>query len=225
MWILLISPFVTIILSFLLVNGLLPKSDNLPDDQRKFLALLTSNLFVTFVLLGFSLCSGLFILAPVADKENKLRHLLNFIGMKPLAYYTGSYLTDLVFFMVPTLGFIILLFPLNVRYFIINGTWALLLASMTTFGLSMISLTYLLSFMYVNANNAFKYSGIIFLLIGLFIPGIVGGILSAVSDYGVPFKIFRYLLTLDPFWNFSDSMNYMMLMNFSEDVNLNPDDK
>jgi hypothetical protein len=30
---------------------------------------------------------------------------------------------------------------------------------------------------------------------------------------------------LDPFWNFSDSMNYMMLMNFSEDVNLNPDDK
>lgn len=184
--------------------------------------MLTSNLFVTFVLLGFSLCSGLFILAPVADKENKLRHLLNFIGMKPIAYYVGSYLTDIVFFMVPTIGFIIILFPLNVRYFIINGTWALLLAVMTTFGLSMISLTYLLSFMFVNANNAFKYSGIIFLLIGLFLPGIVGGILGAVTQYGTAFKIFRYVMTLDPFWNFSDSMNYMMLINFSNDVNIDP---
>jgi hypothetical protein len=197
----------------------------MPDDNKRVLALLTSNLFVTFVLLGFSLCSGLFILAPVADKENKLRHLLNFIGMKPIAYYVGSYLTDIVFFMVPTIGFIIILFPLNVRYFIINGTWALLLAVMTTFGLSMISLTYLLSFMFVNANNAFKYSGIIFLLIGLFLPGIVGGILGAVTQYGTAFKIFRYVMTLDPFWNFSDSMNYMMLMNFSEDVNITPDEK
>ncbi len=194
----------------------------MPDDQKRVLALLTSNLFVTFVLLGFSLCSGLFILAPVADKENKLRHLLNFIGMKPIAYYVGSYLTDIVFFMVPTIGFIIILFPLNVRYFIINGTWALLLAVMTTFGLSMISLTYLLSFMFVNANNAFKYSGIIFLLIGLFLPGIVGGILGAVTQYGTAFKIFRYVMTLDPFWNFSDSMNYMMLINFSNDVNIDP---
>ena len=136
---------------------------------------------MTFVLLGFSLCSGLFILAPVADKENKLRHLLNFIGMKPLAYYVGSYLTDLIFFMVPTIGFIILLFPLNVRYFIINGSWAILLAAMTTFGLSMISLTYLMSFIIKNANNAFKYIGAIFILIGLFIPGFVGGILGAFS--------------------------------------------
>jgi hypothetical protein len=194
----------------------------MPDDNKRVLALLTSNLFVTFVLLGFSLCSGLFILAPVADKENKLRHLLNFIGMKPIAYYVGSYLTDIVFFMVPTIGFIIILFPLNVRYFIINGTWALLLAVMTTFGLSMISLTYLLSFMFVNANNAFKYSGIIFLLIGLFLPSIVGGILGAVTQYGTAFKIFRYVMTLDPFWNFSDSMNYMMLINFSNDVNVDP---
>ena len=136
---------------------------------------------MTFVLLGFSLCSGLFILAPVADKENKLRHLLNFIGMKSLAYYVGSYLTDLIFFMVPTIGFIILLFPLNVRYFIINGSWAILLAAMTTFGLSMISLTYLMSFIFKNANNAFKYIGAIFILIGLFIPGFVGGILGAFS--------------------------------------------
>ena len=194
----------------------------MPDDQKRVIALITSNLFVTFVLLGFSICSGLFILAPVADKENKLRHLLNFIGMKPIAYYVGSYLTDIVFFMVPTIGFIIILFPLNVRYFIINGTWALLLAVMTTFGLSMISLTYLLSFMFVNANNAFKYSGIIFLLIGLFLPGIVGGVLGAFTQYGTAFKIFRYVMTLDPFWNFSDSMNYMMLINFSNDVNVDP---
>ncbi len=136
---------------------------------------------MTFVLLGFSLCSGLFILSLVTDKENKLRHLMNFIGMKPLAYYAGSYIADIIFFMVPTIGFIIILFPLDVRYFIINGAWAELLAVMTTFGLSMISLTYLISFMFKNANNAFKYSGIIFLLIGLFLPAIVGGIIGGLT--------------------------------------------
>ena len=103
---------------------------------------------------------------------------MNFIGMKPLAYYAGSYIADIIFFMVPTIGFIIILFPLDVRYFIINGAWAELLAVMTTFGLSMISLTYLISFMFKNANNAFKYSGIIFLLIGLFLPAIVGGVIG-----------------------------------------------
>ncbi len=193
------------------------------DDQKKVLALLTSNLFVTFVLLGFSLCSGLFILSIVFDKENKLRHLLNFIGMKPLAYYVGSYIIDFIFFMVPTIGFIIILFPLNIKYFIINGSWAELLAAMTTFGLSMISLTYLISFMFKTANNAFKYSGVIFLLIGLFLPAFVGGILGGLSEYGTPYKILRYVMTLNPFWNFSDSMNYIMLTNFTNDASFTPE--
>jgi hypothetical protein len=72
--------------------------------------------------------------------------------MKPLAYYTGSFLADFLLFTVPTIGFIILLFPLQIKYFIMNGSWAVLLAVMVSFGLSLINVTYLFSFMFKSAN-------------------------------------------------------------------------
>jgi len=163
---------------------------------------LTSNLFAFFVLLGFSLCSGMFIISPVSDKENKLRHLLNFIGMKSISYYVGNFLADAVLFIIPTIGFIILLFPLDVKYFIMNGSWALLLAMMISFGVSMITLTYLFSFLFTNANNAFKNIGVIYLIGGSIVPSFIGGILGAVTEMGTGYKIFRYVFILDPFWNF-----------------------
>ncbi len=147
MQVLLISPFITIIFSFLLTYGFIPTSSDNPELQY-VLTLVMSNLFAFFVLLGFSLCSGLYILAPVLDKEKKLRHMLNFIGMDPLAYYAGSYLADVLLFILPTLGFILLLFPLGVRYLIINWAWLKLLAIMIGFGLCLISLTYLFSFLF-----------------------------------------------------------------------------
>jgi hypothetical protein len=162
----------------------------------------TSSLFAFFVLLGFSLCSGMFILSPVSDKENKLRHLLNFIGMKSISYYVGNFLADVVLFIIPTIGFIILLFPLDVKYFIMNGSWALLLAMMISFGVSMITLTYLFSFLFTNANNAFKTIGVIFLIGGSIVPAFIGDILGFVTEMGTGYKIFRYVFILDPFWNF-----------------------
>ena len=155
MWVLLISPFITIIMSFLLMKGLIP-TDNTNPDLTRIMTLVSSNLFAFFVLLGFSLCSGLFILSPVTDKQNKLRHLMNFVGMKPGAYYVGSFFADFLLFTIPTLGFIILLFPLDIKYFIMNGAWASLLLIMITFGVSLITLTYLFSFVFSSANNAFK---------------------------------------------------------------------
>jgi hypothetical protein len=134
MQLLLVSPFITIIFSFLLVSGFTDKNDN-PEAS----ALVSANLFTVFVLLSFSLCSGLFIISPVADKEIKMRQMLNFLGMKSLAYFTGSFLADYVLFVIPTAGFI-----------------ALLLGVMLTFGFSLISITYLFSFLFTNSNNAFK---------------------------------------------------------------------
>lgn len=86
--------------------------------------MISSSLFAFFVLLGFSLCSGLYIIATVQDKESKLRHLLNFIGMKPFAYYLGSFLADITLFTVPTLLLIALMYPLGVKYYIVNWAWA-----------------------------------------------------------------------------------------------------
>lgn len=180
MQMLVVSPFITIILSFLLFEGLMPKTDTNPNVQQ-FLAYFSSTMFAFFVLLSFSLCSGLYILSPVTDRQNKLRHLLNFIGLKPLAYYIGSYLADIILFIIPTLGFMILLYPLGVKYFFMNFAWAKLIVVFGTFGLSMIALTYLLSFMFANPNTAFKNIGVLYLIVGTMVPNFIGLLLAGVS--------------------------------------------
>ena len=179
-------------------------------------------MFAFFVLVGFSLCSGLFILSPVIDKENKLRHLMNFVGMKPLAYYIGSFIADFILFIIPTFGFIILLFPLDIRYFIIHGSWAVLLINMLTFGLSLITLTYLFSFMFSSSNVAFKQIGVIYLIGGTVLPGFIGSILTISTGSNVVRKTFRCIFLVDPFWNFQDSMTYTMLKNFADDSGFTP---
>lgn len=176
MQLLLVSPFITIIFSFLLVSGFTDTSDN-PEGS----ALLSANLFTVFVLLGFSLCSGLFIIAPVSDKECKMRQMLTFIGMKPISYYTGSFLADLVLFIIPSMGFVALLFPLGIKLFIMDGTWALLFVVMVTFGLSLISVTYLFSFLYSNPNTAFRQIGIIYYLGGTILPLVVSTIIAGAT--------------------------------------------
>jgi hypothetical protein len=76
------------------------------------MALLNGILFSVWMLIGFCTCSGIFILAPVSDREFKLRYLMHFVGMKSYAYYAGNFLADIILFMIPTIGFIILLFPM-----------------------------------------------------------------------------------------------------------------
>ena len=123
----------------------------------------------------------MYILTPVSEKENKLRHLMNFIGMKPLAYYVGNYLADFLLFTIPTIGFIIILFPLGVTYFIINLAWLKQMVNMLAFGLSLISMTYLFSFLFATANNAFKQIGVVYIIGGTFLPGIIGGVFAAIT--------------------------------------------
>ena len=205
MQILLVTPFITILHTFLLLKGLLPNPDDNPDFQQA-MTLITSNLFAFFVLLGFSLCSGLYILQTVKDKENKLRHLLSFIGMKPLAYYLGSFMADLLMFIIPTLLLISLLYPLGVKYYIINGAWAQLIALMTSFGMCLITMTYLISFMFQNTDRAFRSIGIIYLLGGTFIPNFLGTLVVGISQSITVYKIFRYIMLANPFWNLNQSM-------------------
>lgn len=138
---------------------------------------------------------------------------MNFIGMKPLAYYVGNYLADFLLFTIPTFGFIILLFPLGITYFIINLAWLKQLVNMLAFGVSLISMTYLFSFLFTSANNAFKQIGIIYMLIGTFLPNIITAIAAGLDI----FTVIRCIFLLNPFLNFANAMNYITLMNIAED--------
>lgn len=69
-------------------------------------------MFAIWMLVGFCTCSGIFILAPISERENKLRHLMNYIGMNPFAYYLGNFIADYLLFLIPVAGFIIMIFPM-----------------------------------------------------------------------------------------------------------------
>jgi len=112
MWLLLVSPFVTAIFSFLILNGFMPKSDSKSDEEVWLIV--TGFLFSLWMLIGFCVCSGVFVLATSSDREFKLRYLMDFVGIKSLAYYLGNFLCDFILFIMPTIAFIILLFPMKI---------------------------------------------------------------------------------------------------------------
>jgi hypothetical protein len=111
MWFLLSSPFITALFSFLIINGTLGIEKEDPAVQEVLLYV-NGILFSVWMLIGFCTCSGIFILAPISDREFKLRYLMNYIGIKSLAYYVGNFIADFILFLVPSIGFIILLFPM-----------------------------------------------------------------------------------------------------------------
>ena len=152
MWLLLVSPFVTAIFSFLILNGFMPK-DNTKQIQEVWL-FVTGFLFSLWMLIGFCICSGVFVLSTVSDREFRLRYLMSFVGLKSFAYYIGNMLCDFILFLIPTIFFIILLFPMKIDAFTSN--WATILAIMCSFGFSLISLSYFVGFAFSNSNSAFR---------------------------------------------------------------------
>ncbi len=144
--------------------------------------------------------------------------MMHFVGIKSTSYYLGSFLADFLLFSVPTFGFIILLFPLGMEYFIMNNSWAILLLVMLTFGFALVNLTYLFGFIFSSHNNAFKQIGLIYLIGGSIIPSFLGGIFIGTMGFE-NYKYYRYALLIDPFWNFSDAMNYNMMKNYIADSN------
>lgn len=150
MWLLLISPFVSAIFSFLILNNFMPKGNPHNPDEQKVWLLVTGFLFSLWMLIGFCICSGAFVLASASDREFKLRYLMNFMGISSFSYYIGNFLCDLILFTMPTLAFIALLFPMDIKAFTHN--WETILAIMICFGMSLITLTYFIGFLFKSAN-------------------------------------------------------------------------
>ena len=121
-----------------------------------------------FLLFAFSVCSGLFIVTLVEEREKRLRHVLKMVGAKSSSYFFGNLFADLLLFVACTGIFIALLYPLGLTY--IYRDWAMVLAVMSSFGFALITLTYLASFIFKDAIYAFNKIGIWYMIVGLTIP-------------------------------------------------------
>lgn len=111
-WFLLSTPFITATFGFLIVYKIQIETEKQvkPDEDTKIvLSYVKGLLFSLFLLIGYCIISGIFLYPIVQDREFKMRYVLNFIGMKPFAYWFGSFLCDYVLACLPSLAFMIII--------------------------------------------------------------------------------------------------------------------
>jgi hypothetical protein len=161
------------------------------------------------MLFSFSVCSGLYIITLVEEREKRLRHVLKVVGVKTSAYFMGNLLADLLLFFLSTVIFIALLFPLGLS--LLYNDWPRVLAIISSFGFALITLTYLASFVFKNATYAFNKIGMWYMIVGLALPLVMTLLLALImifSRSGNWIYTWMYVLLVDPFWPLAHSLIY-----------------
>jgi MFS family permease len=213
MQVLLFSPFITSILALIIVKPLF--GTNFDKDNTGYVVVLCS-IFIIFMLFAFSVCAGLYIITFVSDRENKLRYLFNFIGLKPTAYLVGNLLYDFIPYILSTGIFIGMLYIMNLK-FLYKG-WDQILGIMACFGLSIITLTYLVSNIFKKSTYAFNKIGMWYMIIGLLLPMVLTLIVALAfirSEYGL--QNWQYILLVDPFFGLAAGLQYVLQYQFYKD--------
>lgn len=67
--------------------------------------------------IGFVTSSGVYLITTVKDRQDKLRYLLNFGGMRSFSYYIGIVLADYLLYVGPTCVFILVVYILDITAF------------------------------------------------------------------------------------------------------------
>ncbi len=168
-------------------------------------------IFVAFMLFAFSVCSGLFIITLVEDREKRLRHVLKVVGVKPVSYFIGNLLADILLFMISTAIFVALLYPLGLAYLYLD--WGRVLGIIASFGFALINLTYLASFVFKSATYAFNKIGMWYMIFGLALPLVMTLLLALVMLFSRSIDwifTWMYILLVDPFWPLAQSLNYII---------------
>mmetsp|Transcript_12154 Transcript_12154/g.8839 ORF Transcript_12154/g.8839 Transcript_12154/m.8839 type:complete len:309 (-) Transcript_12154:1180-2106(-) len=210
-WICLVAPFITALVSFLIINNINPSLD---DVDPEAVVLVNGVMFSMWMLIGFALCAGLFIVGMTYDREWKLRYLMNFAGLRTLPYVLGNTLADFTLFMVPTVGFIAIMIPMDLAAF--QGSEGELFAIMCCFGFSMIALTYLIGYMFVSTDKAFRMLGTAYACVGFVVPVALTGFLVAIDDPTTKIVI-NALFYIDPFYPFYLALMWVCVFNLYGD--------
>mmetsp|Transcript_17873 Transcript_17873/g.30364 ORF Transcript_17873/g.30364 Transcript_17873/m.30364 type:complete len:244 (+) Transcript_17873:2142-2873(+) len=153
-----------------------------PKDIDAVQKIIYQFIFPFLVSISVLVFSGIYVVTTVQDREEKLRFLLNFAGMKPFSYYLGMLASEFVIFMVPNIFLILLAGVLGIEVFFKQG-WYILLAFIL-YSFPFILTNYVIGFLFSRAETAFKYQ--VLPLVGFaYIPGIIYGI-AFPPDSGAP---------------------------------------
>ena len=103
----------------------------------------------------------------MGDNQSQRRNLLRIIGVKNHAYHFAYFISDFILYFVPVSIFIMICFAL--RYSMFTDYYIVKTFSLSTFGLVIIPITYLLSLFFKDQDYAFRNSGVILYTLGFMI--------------------------------------------------------
>lgn len=96
-----------------------------------------------------------FVIAPVKDREDKIRYLLNFAGIRSISYYVGLFLADFLLYGI-TISILMLMSKL-LGLGAFNEHAGAIYGILMCFGYPLITFVYLGSFLFSKNETAFKY--------------------------------------------------------------------
>ena len=117
------------------------------------LSILDQNLTVArIIMLAYILFGVLFIGTQVNEKELKIRNNLRVMGVKPLGYWLGTFVTDMLLYLFSVLILIIMIYITQLQPLILSVEKVFVL--MLAYGFAFVSFAYLWTFVFRNFHSA-----------------------------------------------------------------------
>ena len=161
---------------------------------------------MVLIVIFFSVFSGFYIIILVKDREKRVRHVLKVVGVETFAYLMGNLIADCFLFFISTGIFIILLYPLGLS--LVYNDWTTVLAIFASFGFALITLTYLASFLFDDAECALYTMASCYVIVGIVLLGLYWYFSVIADEY---YTWWIYGLLIDPFWALAHSLMYCYL--------------
>jgi hypothetical protein len=121
---------------------LTPETILLQSQNEQYGKFFKSIIFAIWIIVAFSLSSGSYAENIVTDWESGLRTYFHTIGLKPLIYWVGNFISDFLLFAVSGGLFLLLVYPMGLE--VIEERFWEIVGLTVTFGFALIGFTYLL---------------------------------------------------------------------------------
>ena len=149
-----------------------------------------------FIVQAYCFCSSIFVGFTVYENEKKLKYALNVMGCKSIPYWFGSFLFDILFFWI-AFTFFFIIAAISKSNYIFESAGGILLI-MAGFSFSLISFAYVWSFIYKNANSAFKTFPIMNIFLFWVFPLLLVMVTQKIKPLTYTFQIISFIFS--PFY-------------------------
>lgn len=196
-WFMILSPFIIVLSMIILLDIIVLIIYADKPEPKGVMTILISAYFPFFVLYGFCLSAGIYMLVLLQDRDGKMRPWMYLQGLGSWAYYGGMWLADITLFFITEIVFVCFILSLGLKAF--SEQLGDFMGLFSSFGAVVIPCTYFCQHFFKDQNSAFKLLGVVYLIGGLIVPNILNTIFAdAPGDKAN--KLSTIIFFIDPFY-------------------------